>query len=145
LNLLNRIVYVTWLEGILNLVFSILLGIKFGLIGIAAGTFLGTFLSPFFLFSYILRKRTENLIFQDDNYIVKHFLISLLPTIFLGYLINVSQSIIIITITQTALLCILYLILSYICLPPEYKIFVQNTFRKKKLLIYDIFKSNESS
>lgn len=145
LNLLNRIVYVTWLEGILNLVFSILLGMKFGLIGIAAGTFLGTFLSPFFLFSYILRKRTENLILQDDNYIVKHFLISLLPTIFLGYLINMSQSIIIITITKTALLCILYLILSYICLPPEYKIFVQNTFRKKKFLIYDIFKSNESS
>jgi O-antigen/teichoic acid export membrane protein len=127
LNLLKGVVFITWFEGLLNLTLSVYLGKKFGLGGVAAGTFLGTFVSPFFLFSYILKKRTSHNIFQDNLFIGKHFLFSLLPTIYIGYLINVYQNDFLTTFILTSFLCFLYLSLSYFCLPIRYRLL----FRRK--------------
>jgi O-antigen/teichoic acid export membrane protein len=137
LNHLKGIVFITWLEGILNLVFSIFLGKSFGLAGIAAGTFLGTFLSPFFLFSFILKKRTENLIFQNNNFILKHFLISITPSIIVAYLINQSHSNLPLIILYTILLSFSYIILSFICLPEKFKSLVIQLINNKKKILFN--------
>jgi len=92
------------------------LGKLFGLAGIAAGTFLGTFLSPFSFFNNI-KKRTENLIFQNNIFILKHFLFSIIPSIIVAYLINQSQSKLSVIVIYTTLLSISYIALSYWCLP----------------------------
>lgn len=136
-NLLKGVVFITWIEGLLNLTLSIYLGQKYGLSGVAAGTFLGTFISPFFLFSYILKKRTSHLIFQDNLFIGKHFLFSLLPTIYIGYLINSNQYDLLTTFVQTSLVCFLYLSLSYICLPCKYKILFRSKIKSKMISILD--------
>jgi O-antigen/teichoic acid export membrane protein len=135
LNHLKGIVFITWLEGILNLIFSIYLGKLFGLAGIAAGTFLGTFLSPFFFFSIILKKRTENLIFQNNIFILKHFLFSIIPSIIAAYFINQSQSKLVIIILYTVLLSITYIILSYLCLPTKYKSIVKIFAKEIKIKV----------
>jgi O-antigen/teichoic acid export membrane protein len=118
-NHIKGIVFVTWLEGGLNLVLSIILCKYYGLAGIAAGTFLGTFLSPFLLFPLVLKKRTENLIVQNNFFILKHFVISITPTIILAYFINQIEGRMLFVVFLTTMLCILYLGLSYLALSKE--------------------------
>lgn len=136
LNHLKGIVLITWIEGILNIVLSIFLGKIFGLAGIAAGTFLGTLLSPFLLFSIILKRRTDNLIFQNNSFILKHFLITIIPSILLAYLINQNSTNTFFVFIQTCLLCISYLILSYMCLPMKYRNLVGLYIKYKRKLIF---------
>jgi O-antigen/teichoic acid export membrane protein len=135
LNLLKGVVYITWLEGILNLILSIFLGKHFGLSGIALGTFLGTFISPFIIFPIILKKRTNNLISQNNNFIKKHFLFSLAPTIIIAYIISVHKTIIAYDLLYTFILCLIYLFLSYICLPISFRKFITDYMYNNKFIV----------
>jgi O-antigen/teichoic acid export membrane protein len=120
-NYLKGVVYITWLEAILNLILSIFLCKYFGLTGIALGTFLGTFLSPFFLFPLIIKKRSKNLLLQNNKFLFKHFLVSILPAIFFGYYINQIEGQLLLVIFLSILLCLFFLGLSYLCLPKNTK------------------------
>ncbi len=120
-NHLKGVVFVTWLEGGLNLVLSAFLCKYHGLAGIALGTFLGTLISPFFLFPLVLKKRTKNLVVQNNIFLLKHFVISMIPTIIGAYFINKIEGNILYVILLTTLLCILYLLLSNLCLSKENK------------------------
>jgi O-antigen/teichoic acid export membrane protein len=119
LNHLKNIVYITMLEGLLNLFFSIFLGIKFGLVGIAAGTFLGTFLAPFIIFPIVLKKRTNNVIVQNNSFILKHFLVAVLPVIIVSFFINQIQGRIFTVFLLTVIICLIYLFISYLILAKE--------------------------
>lgn len=120
-NHLKGVVFVTWLEGGLNLILSIYFCKYYGLAGIALGTFLGTFLSPFFLFPLVLKKRTKSLIVQNNKFILKHFVMSVIPTIIGAYFINKIEGLFLYTAFMTIILCLLYLGLSYLCLSKDNK------------------------
>jgi len=120
-NHLKGVVFVTWLEGGLNLLLSIFFCKYYGLAGIALGTFLGTFLSPFFLFPLVLKKKTNNLIVQNNNFLYRHFVVSMIPSIILGYFINQIEGRTIYVVFLTIMLCLLFLGLSYLCLSKENK------------------------
>lgn len=122
-NYIKGIAYITWLEGLLNLGFSIVLCKVFGLAGIAIGTFLGTFIAPFFLFPLVLKKRTSNLINQDNLFLVKHLFFSITPCLIIAYFINKIENDFFLVFFLTVLLCLFYFSLSYLCLSkPQQKI-----------------------
>lgn len=135
LNLLKGVVYITLLEGILNLILSIFFGKLFGLSGIALGTFLGTFISPFIIFPILLKKRTNNLILQNNNFIKKHFLFSLTPTIIIAFFISVHNTSIAYDVLYTFILCLIYLFLSYVCLPIYFRKLVLDYIYNNKFII----------
>ncbi|MEG1942053.1 MAG: oligosaccharide flippase family protein [Cetobacterium sp.] len=120
-NYIKGIAMITWLEGGANLLISIYLSKSYGLVGIAIGTFLGTFLFPFFLFPIVLKSRTNELIVQDIKFTIKHFLGAIVPSLIVALILSRYINSPIINIGLTTLLCFGYLFLSYICLPKKYR------------------------
>lgn len=120
-NYIKGIAIITWLEGGTNLIISILLAKNYGLTGVAIGTFLGTFLFPFFLFPIVLKKRSNELIIQDNLFTIKHFFLAIAPSLLIALFINNYITNLIIRLIFTFLLCLNYLFLSYKYLPKEYK------------------------
>lgn len=134
LNLIKGFFYITWFEGLLNLSFSIFLAKYFGLAGIAGGTFLAGLISPLFLGSLFLKKRSQSKIKQNNKIILKHFFISVAPSILMAYIINISDLSLILTTFFTILLCLFYFIVSYLSLSKEFKnLSSLNIFKFNKL------------
>lgn len=120
-NYMKGIAIITWLEGATNLIISIFLSKYYGLVGIAIGTALGTFIFPFFLFPIILKNRSNKLIVQDNLFTARHFFLIISPSLLVALFINNYINILMVSIVATFLLCLVYLLLSYLCLPKEYK------------------------
>lgn len=125
LNFIKGVALITWLEGGINLIISIILAKKYGLMGIAIGTFCGTFFFPYIFFQRILKKKTNKVIAQDNKFILKHFTFVLLPTLMVGLVVNkIDNSYFF--ILCGGLLMIVYLFLSYNLLPNNYKFLKYN-------------------
>ncbi len=137
LNLLKGYAYITWFEVFLNLTFSIILGKIYGLGGIAAGTFLGVFISPFIIGSIFLSNRSNNMIIQNNYFIIRHFLWAVIPFIFLAYFINMLEISIFENFSYTFILCLTYLFISYLCLSVKTKIELNEYI--KNLAVFNIY------
>lgn len=81
LNLVKNNVKIAWLEAIINLGLSILLGKLFGLIGIILGTLFGVLLAPFIFLPRYVNINTNNKI---QSNLIKHIIWFFISSCFIG-------------------------------------------------------------
>ena len=118
-NYIKGMVWIVWLEAIINIVLSIILLRHFGLGGVALGTLLGTMLGPSILFPIFLKKRSNGMIVMNVKHMSKHFIIIILPFLGLSFLIHFWITGLLMNISATAVALFLYSFFSYIILPGE--------------------------
>ena len=138
-NFIKGMVWIVWLEAIINVVTSIFLSKYFGLGGVALGTFLGTLLSPMILFPIYLKKRSRGLIVMNTRYLIMQMIIILMPSLILGLLIQSYVLNIVINVIVTLIVLLIYTIGTYIIIPYEIKRGINQIW--KNSMIYDKLKA----
>lgn len=128
-----------WVEAIVNLILSIILGCHMGIAGVAMGTFISSICVPLiFLPKYINKYTYGNVKFLYKD-TMKHFCIAVLPIL---TIVTITTSIIykqnpIIKIILVILVMIIYIAISYFLIPRvkrnEYKLIIEkiNYIRRK--------------
>lgn len=86
LNYAHKILYIAWGEAILNFLFSIILIHLLGLGGVALGTALAAFLSGFIFLPRAIKKLTEENVMYEYDYVKKHFLFLVIPSVLIALL-----------------------------------------------------------
>ena len=115
--------FVSWGEAIINVLLSIWLGKIWGLAGVAAGTFLGSLFSPTWVLPIFIMKRSAGKIIYNFALLSKHFVLAILPCIIISVLIQVFPLNIIIRLIFGVLVAFLYVWLSYMVIPLNYREF----------------------
>lgn len=129
-NYIKGIVWIVWAEAIINLGTSIFFLKYWGLGGVALGTFLGTFLSPFFLFPIVLKKRSNNAIKMDTIFFLKHTFILVIPFVLVATIFHYYISTFTINIFAVIALLLLYSVCYYVIVPAsEAKYFIDTIIR----------------
>ena len=143
MNYLNNIPIISWAESLLNIGLSIFLLRFFHLGGVAMGTFLGSLLTTAWLFPLLIQKKMKNKINCNFSFIFKHFLILILPLLFLSLWIQLSVNFLYLRIVFGAIIILIYLIFSYKIIPKETKYFlieniilILNKLNLKKISIF---------
>ena len=77
---------------------SIILSFKFGITGIAIGTFLGALVFPGVFFPIIITKRSEKKLEYDKRFFIKHSLI-VLAVVIVAFYVHLSSINIIINLS----------------------------------------------
>lgn len=127
-------IWIGWLEALVKFSFSVILLKFFGLGGVALGTLLGSLFAPTIFLPYILKKRSLSQMKCDYRYIIKHFLVIIVPSIVLSVLIQQQISNVLIKIGLGIIQIVLYLVLSIKLLPKENtEFFKQEVFRILKI------------
>lgn len=129
-NYIKKTVLIVWIEGIINLCLSIVLIKYLGLAGVALGTFLATLITSFIFFPKILKRESNGEIEQNYKFLIKHFIISLLPNILTIFYFNKIIKNIYIMIFLTILCVLLYIVLFYKIVSNEYKKFILDNIVK---------------
>lgn len=121
-NYIKGIVWIVWLEAIINITASIILLRYFGIGGVAMGTFIGTLLSPLILFPILLKKRSRGLISMDYKFILNQIVFVLVPLLTIAMLIQLNLTGIYINILSSFVVLVLYTFATYRILPSEIRI-----------------------
>lgn len=124
----KEVVRLIWVEGLSNLILSIVLGHFLGIGGVALGTLISSLLVPFtFLPRYVYKNSNQAIRFQF-TLTIKHLALVIAPFLIIGYGIILwfdigSVGILMRFIISISLVCI-YMIASYIILPNDAKKFI---------------------
>ena len=112
-----------WVEAILNLVLSIILGKFIGISGVALGTLLSSICVPLLFLPKYVKKYTHNKVRFNYSQFLKHFFIAVLPILTISTLIRniMYNQTIYIKVIITIIIMFVYLIISYILIPKHIK------------------------
>ena len=114
---------VAWGEAIIKIVSSIWLGKIWGLAGIAFGTFLGSLFSQTWVLPILIKKSSYGKIFYDFAFLIKHFLLAILPCLIFSIIIQISEINILLRLVIGVAISVIYLWLSYMIVPQTYRAF----------------------
>lgn len=129
-NYLKRMYLLSWLEALINISSSIMLLKHFGLGGVAMGTFLGSLLTCSWILPLLIVKRNGNRIKYNRSFILTHFFLLLLPLVIVGIFVQIYVSVRYLRIIFGCTIVLLYLAISYMLMPVEVKIFLNNLLPK---------------
>jgi len=134
-NYIKGSMWIIWGEALLNLSLSIILSFKFGITGIAIGTFLGALVFPGVFFPIIITKRSEKKLEYDKRFFIKHSLI-VLAVVIVAFYVHLSSINIIINLLLTLMLIIVYSVVIYSIHDKETKLNINkilNSILKKRI------------
>lgn len=125
-NYLKGIVWLVWIEAIINLGASVLFIKYWGIGGVALGTFLGAFLGSMFLYPLVLKKKSHGSIFMNTKHLLKHTLIIVIPFVIVGSILFYFINVFLVNFLATLLLLSAYSLCSYLILPTNEKKYILN-------------------
>lgn len=119
MNYVDEVVWVGWIEAAVKLISSIMLLHYWGLAGVAAGTFLGSFAGPMIFLPWVIKRRSGNRIDFDAVFVARHFFLVLLPSLLVALLIQANLLALVPKILISVVLLLIYLLASKKMLPHE--------------------------
>lgn len=135
-NYVDEVMWVGWIEAIVNLVASIMLLKYFGLAGVATGKFLGSLFGPTIFLPLVIKRRSKNKIEFDVKFILTHLLVILIPALVIAVLIQLLVTGIFLKVVFSILLLLSYAFASRKILPDEVVVFIKrmipSRFKAKK-------------
>jgi O-antigen/teichoic acid export membrane protein len=110
---------VSFAEGGLKIFFSVLLGQRFGLVGIAMGTLLGSALTTLWLYPLLLSKRSGGALHLPIKSVAVHFLVVVLPLVSLGVCLQIWGHSLTLRLAAGVALVILYICFTFFVWPQD--------------------------
>lgn len=128
LNTIKLLPYIAFLEAGLNLGLSIFFATFIGLAGVAAGTFVATAFSTFWLVPKMIARQSDYGFTFYNPQVLSHFMICLLPLLALGLALRtIELNFFLRTLAFISVFCC-YLLISYVMIPREVKTVLRDFF-----------------
>ncbi|WP_324172658.1 hypothetical protein [Sulfurimonas sp.] len=128
----KSIIHLRWIELIVNFIISIIATYFIGLVGIALGmVFPIALISTRYLPKYISEK-TNNKIILDFSIQKKHFLIIILPSIVVAYIVIFFINFLMIKLVIFIVICFLYTFLSWNLLASKDKVYIISLLKRRR-------------